>query len=47
MPATAMIHGAEEFEKAAHAAAGKTPCGLTAAAPVEKAAGALDEVAAE
>jgi dihydrolipoamide dehydrogenase len=34
IPSKAMIHVAEEFEKAAHAAAGKTPFGLTAAAPV-------------
>jgi len=33
IPSKAMIHVAEEFEKAAHAAAGKTPFGLTAAAP--------------
>jgi dihydrolipoamide dehydrogenase len=34
IPSKAMIHVAEEFEKAAHAAAGKTPFGLTAASPV-------------
>ena len=33
IPSKAMIHVAEEFEKAAHAAAGKTPFGLTAGAP--------------
>ncbi|CAN7547022.1 dihydrolipoyl dehydrogenase [Bosea sp. LjRoot9] len=33
IPSKAMIHVAEEFEKAAHAAAGKTPFGLTASAP--------------
>ncbi|SFD69473.1 dihydrolipoamide dehydrogenase [Bosea sp. CRIB-10] len=33
IPSKAMIHVAEEFEKAAHAAAGKTPFGLTAAEP--------------
>lgn len=33
IPSKAMIHVADEFEKAAHAAAGKTPFGLTAAEP--------------
>ncbi|WP_377845168.1 dihydrolipoyl dehydrogenase [Bosea sp. UC22_33] len=33
IPSKAMIHVAEEFEKAAEAAAGKTPFGLTAAEP--------------
>ncbi len=33
IPSKAMIHVAEEYEKAAHAAAGKTPFGLTAGAP--------------
>ncbi|KPH79532.1 dihydrolipoyl dehydrogenase [Bosea vaviloviae] len=33
IPSKAMIHVAEEFEKAVHAAAGKTPFGLTAGAP--------------
>lgn len=33
IPSKAMIHVAEEFEKAAHAAAGKTPFGLTAGTP--------------
>ncbi|MGO4170651.1 dihydrolipoyl dehydrogenase [Bosea sp. TAF32] len=33
IPSKAMIHVAEEFEKAADAAAGKTPFGLTAAEP--------------
>ena len=33
IPSKAMIHVAEEFEKAAEAAAGKTPFGLTASAP--------------
>jgi dihydrolipoamide dehydrogenase len=33
IPSKAMIHVAEEFEKAAHAAAGKIPFGLTAAEP--------------
>ncbi len=33
IPSKAMIHVAEEFEKAAHAATGKTPFGLTAAEP--------------
>lgn len=33
IPSKAMIHVAEEFEKASHAAAGKTPFGLTAAEP--------------
>ncbi|WP_332681898.1 dihydrolipoyl dehydrogenase [Bosea sp. (in: a-proteobacteria)] len=33
IPSKAMIHVAEEFEKAAHAAAGKTPFGLTVSAP--------------
>ncbi len=33
IPSKAMIHVAEEFEKAAHAAAGNTPFGLTAGAP--------------
>jgi len=34
IPSKAMIHVAEEFEKAADAAAGRTPFGLTAGAPV-------------
>ena len=33
IPSKAMIHVAEEFEKASHAAAGRTPFGLTAAEP--------------
>jgi dihydrolipoamide dehydrogenase len=33
IPSKAMIHVAEEYEKAAHAAAGRTPFGLTAGAP--------------
>ncbi|KRE09529.1 dihydrolipoamide dehydrogenase [Bosea sp. Root381] len=33
IPSKAMIHVAEEFEKASHAAAGKTPFGLTAGTP--------------
>ena len=33
IPSKAMIHVAEEFDKAAHAAAGKTPFGLKAAEP--------------
>ncbi|MDP3317931.1 MAG: FAD-dependent oxidoreductase, partial [Bosea sp. (in: a-proteobacteria)] len=33
IPSKAMIHVAEEYEKAAHAAAGKTPFGLTADTP--------------
>lgn len=33
IPSKAMIHVAEDYEKAAHAAAGKTPFGLTAGAP--------------
>lgn len=34
IPSKAMIHVAEEYEKAAHAAAGRTPFGLTAGAPI-------------
>ncbi|PZU84267.1 MAG: dihydrolipoyl dehydrogenase [Chelatococcus sp.] len=34
IPSKAMIHVAEEFEKAADAAAGRTPFGLTASAPL-------------
>ncbi len=33
IPSKAMIHVAEDYEKAAHAAAGRTPFGLTAGAP--------------
>lgn len=33
IPSKALIHVAEEYEKLAHAAAGKTPFGLTASAP--------------
>src|SRR5690606_31673550 len=33
IPSKALIHAAEEFEKASHAASGKSPLGITASAP--------------